>query len=261
MGLTNAQVLANAFKRGAKLYSLPGLHTKVLLLGGSAVIGSANLSNKSASKLVEAAWVTDAPAAVGMATSLVQQLTNQARKIDETFLKRILKIDVKAHPKPASGSGKRKRVRIPKHLTWIVGVHELVKDFPAEQAAIELGTAIAEQNATKSSSDVSWIRWTGKSRFRGEAKEGDTVIQIWSRRKTKKPLAVYRHAPIVHRQDEDTCTRFFVEDFADCEDKSITWSAFKKLVRQVGMAGKIGPASARPIAEAYADALFALWGE
>jgi hypothetical protein len=261
MGQTDAQILARAFKRRAQLYSLPGLHTKVLLLGGTAVIGSANLSDASATSLVEAAWVTDAPAAVGMATSLVQQLISQAKIIDRPFLDRILKIEVKAHSKPVGGTAKPKKVQIPKHLTWIVGVHELVKEFPAEQEAIEAGTATAEGKVTKASSDVSWIRWTGNSRFRSDAKEGDTVIQIWSRRKAKKPTAVYRHAPIVHRQTEDTCTRFFVEDFADCEDTSITWSEFKKLVSQVGLASKIGPASARPIAETYANALFALWGE
>jgi hypothetical protein len=152
MGQTDAQVLANAFKRGAQLYSIPGLHTKVLLLGGSAVIGSANLSDASATNLVEAAWVTDAPAAVGMATSLVQQLTNQAQKIDEGFLKRILKIEVKAHPKPADRAAKPKKVKIPKHASWIIGIDELVKDFPAEQAAIESGSATAEGKLTKSSS-------------------------------------------------------------------------------------------------------------
>jgi hypothetical protein len=260
-GLTNAKVLARAFRRGAQLYSLPGLHTKVLLLGGTAVIGSANLSEASVNNLVEAAWVTDAPVAVGMATSLVQQLTTQAKAINEAFLDRILKIKVKVRPRPVGRSAKPKKVKIPKHRTWIVGVHELVKDFPAEQQAIEAGTAAAEEKITKSSSDVSWVRWTGNSRFRSEAKEGDTVIQIWSTRRAKKPSAVYRHAPILHRQEEDTCTRFFVEDFADCDDTSITWGVFRKLVRRVGLNGKIGPASSRSIAEAYANALFALWGE
>jgi hypothetical protein len=261
MGQTDAQVLASAFNRRAQLYSLAGLHTKVLLLDGTAVIGSANLSEASATTLIEAAWVTDAPAAVGMATSLVQQLTSQAEVIDKPFLDRILKIEVKPRPKSFGGTTKPKKVKIPKHVSWIVGVHELVKDFPAEQEAIEAGTTTAEGNITESSSDVSWIRWTGNSRFRREAKEGDTVIQIWSRRKAKNPSRVYRHAPILHRQDEDTCTRFFVEDFADSKNTSIRWNDFKKLVQRVGLTGKIGRASARPIAEAYSNALFALWGE
>ena len=260
-GHTKAELLAKAFKRGAKLYSLPGLHAKVLLLGGTAVIGSANLSETSANDLVEAAWVTDTPAAVGMATSFIQQLVTQSNEIDKKFLDRILKIRVKINPIPGGKSARPRKVKIPKHRTWIVGVHELVNDFPAEHEAIDRGITTAEEKVTRSSSAVSWIRWTGNFRFRIEAKEGDTVIQIWSRNGAKKPSAVYRHAPILLRQDEDICTRFFVEDFKDCDEASITWGEFKKLIQQVGLSGKIGPTSARPISEAYANALFALWGE
>jgi hypothetical protein len=260
-GDTSAKVLARAFKRRAQLYSLPGLHAKVLLLSGTVVIGSANLSRTSANDLIEAAWVTDAPAAVGMATSFLQQLTTQAKPIDKAFVERILRIKVKSRPRPGGRSARPKKVKIPKHRTWILGVHELVNDIPGEQEAIERGTAAAEAKITKPSSDVSWLRWTAKDRFRSEAKDGDAVIQIWSSHNAKKPSAVYRHTSILRRQDENTCTRFFVEDFADCEETSMSWSDFKKLVSRVGMTGKIGPTSARPIAEAYASALFALWGQ
>ena len=100
MGQTSAQVLNRAYKRSAKLYSLPGLHSKVLLLDGTAVIGSANLSGSSATSLVEAAWVTDNPVAVGMASSLIRQLSQQAEEIDVRFLARILKIEVKRSGRP-----------------------------------------------------------------------------------------------------------------------------------------------------------------
>jgi len=260
-GQTDARLLAGAFKRGAKLYSHPGLHSKILLLGGTVVIGSANLSESSASTMVEAAWVTDNPAAVGMATSFINQLTNQAISIDQGFLDKIQKIKVTPQPRFKGKGAKPKQVIIPKHRTWVVGVHELKKDYPDEQEFIESGTAAAEAKVTKSSSEVSWIRWTGTTRFRTEAKEGDAVIQMWSAHGSKTPSAVYRHAPILHRQDEDTCTRFFVEDFADCQDTSITWSKLKKLMKKLDMPGKIGPTSARGIPEAYSNALFALWGE
>jgi len=75
------------------------------------------------------------------------------------------------------------------------------------------------------------------------------------------PSAVYRHAPILHRQDEDACTRFFVEDFSDVENTSLTWGNFNMLVQRVGFASKIGTRSTRQIPEAYANALSALWGE
>lgn len=196
-----------------------------------------------------------------MATSLINQLKEQAEPIDEAFLKRVGKIVVIARARGRSKQAKPTQVRVAKHRTWIIGVHELVKEFANEQEAIDEGTSKAEEKVSKSSSGVSWIRWTGNSRFKAEAKEGDTVIQIWSHNGSKRAFSVYRHAPILLRQEEDRCTRFFIEDFAKCEDTSISWSTFQKLTKQIGMPGKIGRSSARAIPEAYANALFSLWGE
>jgi len=203
--------------------------------------------------------VTDNPAAVGMTTALIQQLAQQAAPIDDAFLKRILKIKVRKALRPRRGSRKLPRVRIPKHRTWIVGVKELVREFADEQTEIEKGTVAAKKSLARSSSDTSWIRWTGNSRFRSEAKKGDSVIEIWSENGSRRPTAVYRHAPIVHRQNEKTCTRFFVEEYKNAEDNSISWGRFKNLFKQLNLPGKIGPGSARPIAEAHANALFELW--
>lgn len=49
--LCDAKVLSRAVGQGAEVYSLPGLHAKVLVLGGTAVVGSANISMTSASSL------------------------------------------------------------------------------------------------------------------------------------------------------------------------------------------------------------------
>lgn len=54
-------------------------------------------------------------------------------------------------------------------------------------------------------------------------------------------MAVYRHAPILHRQDEPGCTRFYVEAFADAGEAALTWGRFKRLLKQVGVMVKIGP--------------------
>lgn len=259
-GLTSAGVLAEAHERGARLYSLPNLHAKVIVLGGAAVIGSANLSGASAGHLVEAAWVTDSPAAVGMAAALVEQLAGQAERIDEAFLKRIRGIKVKARPHADGKAGKPKKVKIHKPRTWVVGVSELAKD-PPEQDAIDAGAGEAAKNLTDTTSGVSWIRWTGNAGFRTHARQWDVVIQIWRPAGAKRPTAVYRHTPILRRQDEANCTVFFVEDFTDCEETSVTWTRFLKLAKQVGLPGKVGPGTARVITDGYAEALTALWGE
>jgi phosphatidylserine/phosphatidylglycerophosphate/cardiolipin synthase-like enzyme len=259
-GQTSAKLLSRALKRGAELHSVPGLHAKVFVLDGTAVIGSANLSESSSNAMIEAAWVTDAPAAVGMATALIQQLKKQGTVIDQAFVKRVLRIKVKRIVRRGRPSA-HQRVKVPKHRTWILGVHEVVREFPEEEAAIEKGNAIAERNLTQESSETSWIRWTGNSRFRREAKRGDSVIQIWSPHGAKKPAAVIRHAPIVHRQDEKTCTRFFVEDFEDEEETELSWAQFNKLYKRLNIPGRIGRGSERPISEAHSEALHALWCE
>ena len=98
-GLTSAAVLSRAHRRGVMLYSLGGLHAKVLVLGRTAVVGSANLSRSSRS-LTEAAVVSDDATMVAMAKSFVHRLTDYARPIDARFLARISNIPVERGPRP-----------------------------------------------------------------------------------------------------------------------------------------------------------------
>src|SRR5690348_15071619 len=58
-GATSATLLRRLNGRGVEIYSCNQLHAKVLLFGGTAVIGSANMSTSSKDKLVEAAVLTD----------------------------------------------------------------------------------------------------------------------------------------------------------------------------------------------------------
>jgi hypothetical protein len=259
-GQTDAKLLDEAFQRDAELFSIPGLHCKVLLLGGTAIIGSANLSANSQSR-VEAAWVSDHPAAVSMASSLIEDLTEQAEEIGPEFLNRIKNIEVTKTPWAGGGAHQKPKVKVHRPKTWIIGVHELIREFPEEQEAIAKGQATAEKQRAKKSSEVDWIRWNLDSHFSNEAQRGDIVIQIWSDRTVKKPTTVYRHATVLHRQREDACTRFYIEMAADSEGTAITWAAFRKLTKRVGLPHRVGPNSCRQIKQEYADALSALWME
>src|SRR5262249_21212246 len=118
-----------------------------------------------------------------------------------------------------------------------------------EAEDIARGEAVAEGHRTHHDSEVEWIRWTGTSGFRSAARRGDTVIQVWRPRGATMPTAVYRHAPILHRQDEPTCTRFYVEAVANAEEAALTWGKFKRLRKQVGVTAMIGPNSARWLPE------------
>ena len=107
-GQTSAIVLSKAASRGARLYSLGGLHAKVICIGRYVVAGSANASAASADTLVEAAVVSDNPSLLAEARSLVEQLTAVAIPIDDVFLARISKIQVRRRVAPA----RPRRVRV-----------------------------------------------------------------------------------------------------------------------------------------------------
>ncbi len=257
-GQTDAAVLAKASERGARLYSLQDLHGKVLVLNGTAVIGSTNLSTNSES-MVEAAWVTDHPTAVSMATYLVEALAAEADPVNKPFLRRIQRIKV---TRRGRGGRRRRRteIKVPQPHTWIAAIHELVRDFPREEEAIAKGQEIAETKRMKESSGVEWIRFTGHSRFRSQAKRGDNVIQLWCGN-AKSPQRVYRAAPILHRQDEATCTRFYLEESRDANKRALSLSQFRKVATRVGIPGRIGLGSVRLVDDKQATALFSSWGK
>jgi phosphatidylserine/phosphatidylglycerophosphate/cardiolipin synthase-like enzyme len=88
-GQTSASVLRSAHGRHATIFNLPGLHAKLLLFDRIAVIGSANLSNYSVTHLIEAGLITDDLPTVFAVNSLIEQLADQAQKVDKPFLDRI----------------------------------------------------------------------------------------------------------------------------------------------------------------------------
>jgi hypothetical protein len=94
-GQTSAVVLERAVDKGAAVYSLPRLHSKVFLFDDVAVIGSANVSAYSASELVEAAWITDSRSAVKQVKRFLDSLLGNSTCVDPDFLRHILGLQVR----------------------------------------------------------------------------------------------------------------------------------------------------------------------
>jgi hypothetical protein len=109
-GQTRATILDHALRRGAALYSYQNLHAKVMVLGGTAVIGSCNLSAHSVSTLTEAAWVTADSTAVTAARDFIAGLIPRSEPIDRAFIDRILQIPVRPRSR---GPGRRPPVTPP----------------------------------------------------------------------------------------------------------------------------------------------------
>ncbi|UQA61352.1 hypothetical protein [Polyangium aurulentum] len=257
-GQTSVPVLRAALKRGAALYSLPGLHAKVFAFGRTVVIGSGNLSASSAESLIEAAIITDQPSAVAGVRTLIEQLTEQATPVDSTFIARAAKLEV-ARQTP-SPTRRRPRIQLVEHRTWLVSIVPLeLSRYVEEQELAEEGIAEAAAEVENPDSDVSWVRMTGNSRFRKEARPGDSVIQVWRKTWQLKRARVHPAAPILRRQEEPTCTRFYIESFADAESRALAWGAFEQRWRAATSMAAPGVRSVRLVPEDVAERLDALW--
>lgn len=97
-GETSAKVLQAAHDRGAKLYTCPGLHAKVLVFDNVAIVGSANLSLRSVDHLIEATTITDDPTVVERTRAFITRLTEKSRRIDAAYLQHIGAMTVVRRP-------------------------------------------------------------------------------------------------------------------------------------------------------------------
>ncbi len=73
-GQTCPTDLLKLVKRGVAVYSVPNVHAKVFVLGKTAYVGSANVSSRSASHLIEAVLRTTEPSEVQAARKFVEDL-------------------------------------------------------------------------------------------------------------------------------------------------------------------------------------------
>lgn len=209
---TSAKILLAAHRRGAQLFHCQGLHSKVLLLDNIAVVGSANLSGTSASDLTEAAIVTDHAPTLSSLTTFITELERQTTPLTLAYLKRLC--GIKVVRRFSTGKNPKKPIiHLSASRTWLVGVHDIDESrYGDELEKIEAEQAEAEELKSSAHSSVGWIRWTGKSGFRSNAKPGDTIIEIWRPLGKKNPTTVYRRASILSREEDEKCTRFYTEE-------------------------------------------------
>jgi hypothetical protein len=258
-GQTSAKVLRAAHDRGAEIYSLEGLHAKVFLLGGVAVVGSANVS-KSSETLFESAVIADHPAIIGGAIRAIADLIAAGTRLTEAYLRKIGRIKVKRGGfNPRLKKAVRTVTKQPR--TWLLGTHDA--PYPGDNNRIESVSDEVASNLGVERDDVDWFYWSGKSRFRKLAEKGDQVILIMreGRRDTSgRGVEVYRPAVLEKRfrepdQKFDTFHCVWPPDWAK---RALTWSQFKKLAARVGLEN-IGTHAHREIPRDASEALAALW--
>ncbi|MEX1098014.1 MAG: phospholipase D-like domain-containing protein [Planctomycetales bacterium] len=259
-GQTDRLALKRAFRRGADLYSCPGLHAKVMLFDDVAVVGSANLSQASRSKLIEAGIITDEPTAVATARRFIEQLAEQSESIDKAFLDRIGRIEVRP---PVRGIVSKRKPRLKLNedepQLWLAGLHRINYD---DETQAQLSRWDEEATEAISDPEVEFesIQIGGHSRMRSDAKRGDLVIQIWREDRTAKQVdAVYRHVPIRLIRQNESHTWLFVEKRQDADETTKSWGDFRRHLRKIGFPRKVGPNSIQPVSPKLAADLLSLW--
>lgn len=253
-GETSAQLLRSLHRKGVELRSRSDLHAKLAVLGRHALIGSCNLSAASAQDLTELALLSDRKQIVAQASAFIHALRETSEEIDVDFLRRVLKIKVR--PARRRGSKRKGQATRLGNKVWLISVHQLAEDsFPKEQPFVEKAEQKATDLVADKDSTISWIRWTGKARFRAMASPGDMVIQIWKPLSGKR-VTVFGPCPILYRQDVAHWTRFYLSEPEDCE--SLPWERFKKAAKKVGLS-RVSKDSVRELKPREALLIEGIW--
>jgi hypothetical protein len=259
-GETSAKVLAQLYRRGVQLYSYGHLHSKVIVLDGTAFASSANLSESSQGTLLEAGLETDNPTAVAAAIAFIQTLAEQSDAVDAKFIARIGKIPVKKGWLTKRSGKSPKKLKFPEEpRTWLVGLRSIeAPSNPDELKRIEEGELAAKELVQTTKSEISWARIGSQSRVSQFAKRSDSLIVIWRSTSKGSPEAVYHHSPVLLNQSEPKCNRIYHEVFPNSEKKALSWQEFKRLTKKVGLPEPSKNAG-RELTPEQSTALHELW--
>lgn len=260
-GETSVRVLARALQRGASVFSLPNLHAKVICTAHRAIIGSANLSKSSQTRLIEAVAVSDRPELVSAAFQFINKLCAEADVIDDDFIRRTRDIPVERKPF-RGGRGPTTRVRLQQGRTWLVGLSNNTK-YPGDEDVVE---AVKREvaKATKDPDLVDWFWWPrSAARFVRLAREGDRIIACVRPSETDhstRGVRVYKQAVVlkIFPEPGTNLLSYHYADPAESQETSLTWKQFSDLAMRVRMPmPKV--TSVRELSAERAAALYDLW--
>lgn len=174
-GQTSPWELLQLVQRGVQVFSMPGLHAKVFVLGSKAYVGSANVSQNSAEHLVECMVGVSEVSVVLQARNFVRAQCLQ--RLTPEFLEKLAKL----YRPPKFPEGPPMTCRQKSKSDTALPVVRIVRlkqdtDWPEwDEERFEKDSRDAEAlRQGPASYEVECFRWAGKSAFQ----RGQTVIQI-----------------------------------------------------------------------------------
>lgn len=257
-GQTDAPLLRNLDEKGVVIHSHAGLHSKVLLVGPYAIVGSANMSG---SELIETSVITDNATVASGIASFIKQYSTPRSRLSRTQIAALCRIKVVRigwlNARPVS---KPKSIGRLSNSTWIIGIKELTRDPPPdEQRRINRAQKDLKVRFNLDDKDYGWIRWGKKSKFSRECRQGDTLIQIWNFRNGKRRY-VTRRLPVLLKRHEPNWVRFYIGE-AQREADEVNWSRFQRILKASGYSKKVRPFSVQPVSQDAAESIDRKWNQ
>lgn len=179
--------------RGVIIYSSSNLHAKVFVLGDAAYIGSANVSSRSASQLIEAVIRTTDTTTVNASRKFV--VDHCLRELTPTVLTRLAKL-YRPPRIPGGRQGRRREKMTPQRPTlppvFIAQIHPedwSERDVKLHDSALPVAK---RRRRHPRSFELDSIRWTGICHYRRE----DIIIQVFHQDRDR--IVVMRPAEVLH---------------------------------------------------------------
>jgi hypothetical protein len=263
-GQTSVTALKSLARKNVKLYSVAGLHAKVLVADDTVFIGSGNASRNSIHEsLIEAGLRSSSPTILAGALAFIHKLVDspEASELTRSRLRTLSKIKVTRRSMAARRMPARKgRLRIAKSRFWIANVVEL-KDKEAAREAVAVKRASKRIKEEFGVTDPAWVRWDGKDRIRRELQAGSRIIVLHKPKDRALPDEVFPPSAILRREESTngSSTLFFYDPELSTPMKSIGWKTFKALVRKSGLRRTITSNSVVEISGTVMDELDRLW--
>ncbi|MDA9519833.1 hypothetical protein XI06_05540 [Bradyrhizobium sp. CCBAU 11434] len=254
-GQTDAKLLAKLHKAGVVIYSREGLHSKVMLIGKYAVVGSANMSE---SGLTEAAVLSDEPTIRSGVASFIAQLCTKKSRLDDQAIAALCKIEVVRNGWPKGKPKKPIRVRRLGNATWIVGVYDLKRDpTDDEQKHIDRATTEINERLGAEAEEYDWIRWGKKGKFAKECRVGDTLIHVYNPKSGRGRTITRRRAVLLKRTEPNWIRIYLSEETKDSHE--VNWSRFQRVLRAADYQRKVKPGSVQRLEPEMARAIDRKW--
>jgi len=258
-GATSAKVLDSYFKKGVIIRSNQNLHAKLLLTNSFLVIGSANLSNRSAETLIESAVVTEDDILLSQVRSFCHNLIREKETVTITrkHIDRLLKIEV---VKRAFKPGTKSETRAKKFGSryWYISLGDLSdREYKRVEMRIDESKRKVIANSEYSEDDINSIYFKNSTNFSSLAKEGDQILLNWHN-KNRTRRNVYPFATILRIDKVHGETIIIYDDTGSGQEVSFT--KFLSLIKDLDMEKPLDKPRSKEISANDAKKLKALWG-